>query len=329
MTVDFWDVGQGDCTVITRPDGKLTIIDVGPKNSPLLSWLRDCSPAQISDIVLTHNDSDHMGAMVALLADCAHRIDRIWVLRDGKRPQNQKSINDLLAALKRAHDNHGIHVAEPRQGMVLWTTGIPETRLSILFPSVFDSIGNQGRSNNGGAIVSLEHENGEAVIWPGDHTVEKTNEVNLHATVAMLTGPHHGAPEDCGRPNRRQFHEPIDDLSPKRVFIHVGSKNNYSHPNPRYLARLQNLGCIVSCSGLTRWCDRRVRDRQSGEHVINGAARLGLRRTTNGFACRGALRLEIDEQGFHEDENQEEHREAVRTLTHPHCISKSEWKRNR
>src|SRR5688500_8836106 len=81
LDVSFWDVGQGDCSTIHLPDGRLVVIDVGPRGSPLIDWLHD-NPRDICAIVLTHNDSDHVGALPSLLGSFKSRISSFFMLVD-------------------------------------------------------------------------------------------------------------------------------------------------------------------------------------------------------------------------------------------------------
>lgn len=329
MKIDFWDVGQGDCTIITRVDGSLTLIDVGPKNSPIVSWLREQRSVSISDIVLTHNDADHIGALTPLLEVCASSIKRVWLLQDGNRSRTrQQSVINLLSPLKAAAKKFGIDVAMIRSGLTLWKDEPSGAELSVLYPSVIDAVIDHNTPNLGSAILSLNHPtSGESILWPGDNTVTRADEVKTEHNLWLLHGPHHGAPEDGAKPNRRIFHDPITALAPKRTFISVGSKNKYQHPNLRYLTKLRQLGCKISCSGLTRSCDRRYKERPEGKHVLNGSALLGLRKIANGFSCRGAMRVLVDHEGFMEDEYAETHREAVKSLSHPFCLPRDQWKR--
>ena len=75
LIVDFWDVGQGDCSVIRLPDSSLVIIDVGPRTRPLIDWLQE-KPRRIHSIVITHNDADHAGGLPGLVSACQRTEDR-------------------------------------------------------------------------------------------------------------------------------------------------------------------------------------------------------------------------------------------------------------
>lgn len=327
MTIDFWDVGQGDCTVITRPDGKLIVIDVGPRNSPLIGWLESHLQKQISDLILTHNDADHIGAIPAILKSCSGRIQRVRLLQDGARQgARQKSVIHLLSPLKDAHQAGWLEVSLIGSGQIIWENQELGVSLEVLYPSALDSVLNHATPNEGSAILCLKHRNAGVVVWPGDNTVKRAAEVAPKESVSILYGPHHGAPEDRGRSTKSEWINSIAALSPKQVQISVG-KNSYSHPNPRYLSHLRNEGCQIVCTGLTRWCDRRIRERQTGQHVLNGAALLGLRRTSSGFACRGARRFHVTADALVEDEFAEEHREEVRKLGRPFCMPRASWSR--
>lgn len=327
MTVDFWDVGQGDCTVITRPDGKLIVIDVGPRSSPLIGWLDSHPQKQISDVILTHNDADHIGAIPALLESCAGRIERVRLLQDGSRSgARQKSVVNLLSPLKKAHMAGWLKVTLMCSGQTIWEDDELGVSLEVLYPSALDSVLNHATPNEGSAILALKHQKAGIIMWPGDNTVKRVAEVKPSNNVAILFGPHHGAPEDRKRSTKAEWNKSISTVQPRQVQISVG-KNTYSHPNPRYLTHLRNAGCEVVCTGLTRWCDRRITERQQGQHVVNGAALLGLRRTSSGFACRGARRFYVTSEDFVEDEFANEHREAVKKLGRPFCMHRATWSR--
>jgi beta-lactamase superfamily II metal-dependent hydrolase len=82
LVVDFWDVGQGDCSVITLPNRDFIIIDVGPASSPLVEWLSDRGSCKVRAVVLTHNDGDHIGALPALVKLPQVGIDMVYMLAD-------------------------------------------------------------------------------------------------------------------------------------------------------------------------------------------------------------------------------------------------------
>ena len=74
LVIDFIDVGQGDCTLVTFPNGKRLMVDCGSvKNGPvskirpaLLARLDPDVPA-VHELVITHPDRDHYNRLEAVL----------------------------------------------------------------------------------------------------------------------------------------------------------------------------------------------------------------------------------------------------------------------
>ena len=70
LSVHYIDVGQGDSTFVSLPDGKTMLIDAGPSasKSNLISYLKDdVKIEKINYLILTHADNDHCGGMAEVL----------------------------------------------------------------------------------------------------------------------------------------------------------------------------------------------------------------------------------------------------------------------
>lgn len=80
FTFVFVDMGQGDCTLVQCPDGKVVVVDCGSKNQTqvnLLSWpsavslLRSWTSGRgnkVEALILTHPDSDHYNKVINLFS---------------------------------------------------------------------------------------------------------------------------------------------------------------------------------------------------------------------------------------------------------------------
>ena len=70
MRVTFLDVGQGDCTVVEFPSGKVLVVDAGDgsfeHSNKLVSTLKAIPKTSVSYVV-THADSDHYGGIAELI----------------------------------------------------------------------------------------------------------------------------------------------------------------------------------------------------------------------------------------------------------------------
>ncbi len=73
LTVNFIDVGTGDCIFIRLPDGKNALIDVGQSTSlnyaNIKTVLNAYSVKSVDYLILTHPDTDHIGNGLNMLND--------------------------------------------------------------------------------------------------------------------------------------------------------------------------------------------------------------------------------------------------------------------
>lgn len=100
IQLDFWNVGQGDASTITWPNGKITIIDCGPKKSPLVNFIIRERPF-INNIFITHNDSDHIGGLYSIVKQQIRvRIDdKLSRMKNLQDDDNEDVVDDLIGYL--------------------------------------------------------------------------------------------------------------------------------------------------------------------------------------------------------------------------------------
>jgi beta-lactamase superfamily II metal-dependent hydrolase len=337
LEIDFWDVGQGDCTVIKLPSGKLLIIDVGPRGSPLVDWLneRRHEPIRIEAIVLTHNDADHAGALPSIIMEHKSRIEGIWMLldREVSAPHFQKIFRSALEG-----EHRGFYrIRRVENGQTLWEDETRQSRLHVIYPGFSQNIQATDPNETSGVIV-LESGENRLVAWPGDLELRTASAVLASKPPWMLIGPHHGGPSDYPTKavRKRQstdalrnrmvdIRAAVEALRASRAYISVGTKNRYHHPRPGYLRLLASQGARVVCSQLTFCCEReRV---HYNAHVLQGSALLGLRPARTGTSCRGSMRLFLIDGKLIPDEFDPIHLERVSTLLRPQCLRGTGWRR--
>lgn len=314
--VDFWDVGQGDCSVMVFDDESLVIIDTGPKGSPLVDWLSD-RPKRIRSIILTHNDSDHAGALSSVLAGTGSTIEAIHLLVDRpiKSPPFQKLFS--LAMKGEAEGRYQLQRLEADKVIFTDSAGI---RLRVVHPSFSENV-MASSPNDASALLVLEKDQEWLAVWPGDLSLKIVAEQVGNNKPCVMVGPHHGAPKGHKRGEPGAAY--TASISPRNTFISVGTNNRYDHPRPRYLTMLGRLSTRIRCSQLTRVCD--TRQIHTGIPVFNGAAMLGLRPSRTGTACRGAWRLSIKNGEVSGDHFESEHLSRVAKLRRPQCLKAFGW----
>jgi beta-lactamase superfamily II metal-dependent hydrolase len=96
MTLHFLNVGNGDCTIIELPDGKLMMVDIcngGGTNRSLtdpITYLYSLRPnPSLFRYVQTHPDMDHMDGLAALVQKC--NIINFWDTDNNKPRPNFSS----------------------------------------------------------------------------------------------------------------------------------------------------------------------------------------------------------------------------------------------
>jgi hypothetical protein len=318
LEIDFWDVGQGDCTTITLPNGDLIIIDTGPRGSPVVDWLND-NPRDIHAIVLTHNDSDHVGALPAIIGPFRNRIRNFFMLVD--RPIGDPIFDKTFRCAQEGERQNHYQITRLERGAVVWNDPQMNAELIPVFPNMSGNIAGINLSpNETSAILCLRIHGKTEIIWAGDSTLARLAQECPASNPTMLFGPHHGAPRDA---NRKSAAASIATVGPKRAFLSVASINKYSHPRPRYILRLELAGCTVRCSQMTHHCDRTtVAD---GVPVLATHLALGLRPPRKGVSCRGVTRLTWNGGIFDSDGYDAEHERRIRELRRALCIRGRTW----
>lgn len=332
LKIDLWDVGQGDCSVIHLPDGRLLIIDVGPRGSPLVDWLNDrrSKRPEIAAIVLTHNDADHAGALPSIIIEHKDRIKLIWMLMD--REVTSDKFQKIFRAAEAAEIEGCFPIKQIKSEEVLWCSDDAKSMLRIIHPNFSENVRAilSGSPNSSSGMIVFEHDGKRLFTWPGDLEIRTVAEKHEGSQPWMLFGPHHGGPSDYPTKSVRrraginsgrlknEVRVAVDKISPERVFISVGSKNQHHHPRPGYIKLLAQHGTRVTCSQLTLCCERKMV--RSGAHVFQGSGALGLRACRTGVSCRGSFRLYFKDGELLPDEFDAAHRAEVEKLLRPQCL---------
>lgn len=279
-----WDVGQGDCSVLHLPTGEVILIDVGPRNSPVVDWLTRRPTLKIRSIVITHNDADHVGALAAIIDVCRSRIETVYILVD--RPIKDDRFAKLFDRLHKAMQSGEIRLERLETPSNIWTDHDINCSLDLCYPNFTANVAAREPNDTAG-VLTLSVANEVKMIWASDARIRTVAERCPRARPQHMIGPHHGAPKDHKEKEAVCW---LRDIGPERVILSVGTKNPHGHPLPHYIHKIRWVGGRVVCTQLTKQC---LKPREQLKDVVKSHALLGLPQPTTGVSCRGPIRLRL------------------------------------
>ena len=310
LTVEFWDVGQGDASVLRIGGNRVIIIDVGPRNSPIIDWLIQNQSIYVESIILTHNDADHAGAMAAITEAAKFRINSVFFLQD--RNKKERPFLELFSNL---HENYKLQTIRTLRRLEapcnIWNSVSGQCCLEVKYPLIQDNIVASDPNVTSG-IITLAINGKTKVIWAGDSQIESVARECGSGEPNYMAGPHHGAPLDRAKPQAVAW---LRSINAETIFLSVGSKNPYKHPQPSYIKKSLAAESRIVCTQLTKLCDKTRRT-----DVIKSHARLALPQPNTGICCRGPVRLSLRNGFLMGDDLDDQHQEEIRHLQRPRCL---------
>ena len=243
LVVHFVDVGQGDAIAITFPNGKVMIIDSGPKDSQnkLVEYIKNNIISSNNDLtidyaILTHSDLDHSGGMSALFGEFEIKT----FFRPNIASKSENSNNFAIETDLLEYDEL-IKLAQKEKGLEIYTID-EEYRLFIedVLVEIFPPIKKYDTTNEMSPIIKISYLN-KSFLFTGDIQGDSENDMlNYYGTdldADVLKVAHHGSNTSTSE----QFAQMV---SPKYAVICVGS-NTYGHPHLSVISTLQDVGAKV------------------------------------------------------------------------------------
>jgi competence protein ComEC len=210
------DVGQGDGILVQAP-GAAVLVDQGPPEADVAGQLRRLGVKELTAIVQTHPQRDHIGGAAEVLG----RLHVGFVL-DPRIPSESSHEQAALSEARRHH----VRVVTARAGAV-YTIG--RLRLRLLWP---DGPGPPGDDPNNHAVVILVTFGSVDALLTADAESDVTLPLHPPAVEILKVG-HHGS-ADAG------LRELLRELQPRIAVISVGRHNDYGHPAPSTLWALEH-----------------------------------------------------------------------------------------
>lgn len=223
LIVRYIDVGQGDCELITFPDGKNMLIDAGTTaaEKTLPQYLKSVGVNKIDYLIGTHPHEDHIGGMDAVIN--SFDIGEIYM---PKATTTTKTYKDVLLAVK----NKGLTINTAVGGKVIIDDKNVKAELLAPNSEKYDGL------NNYSAVLKIRYGN-KTFMFTGD--AEKLSEkeiIDKFGTSILksdvLKVGHHGSSTSSSD----SFFKAV---SPEFAVISCGKDNEYGHPHKETLNLLE------------------------------------------------------------------------------------------
>lgn len=229
LKVIFFDIGQGDATLIITPKGNDILIDGGPDNT-LIKKLGHYLPffdRTIELVILTHPDNDHVAGLIEVFR--RYRVEKILMTGVlAEAPSYQAWLEEI------SKTDVEVEIIDSPKIVKL----DDEVLFDIFFPD--KNFNNQSvESTNNTSITGKIIYRQTSLMMTGDLEIEEElikSGFNLKSDIYHVG--HHGA----NNANNLAF---ISAVGPQSAIISVGQNNRYGHPQYRTLKNLNKLGINI------------------------------------------------------------------------------------
>jgi competence protein ComEC len=231
----FFDVGQGDATLLELPGRRYVLVDAGPAapwtrsdagRAVIVPYLRKGAVTRLEALVLTHGHDDHTGGALAVIAQAPPRtlvLPRGW--------EGSPELARAADAARRA----GARVVAVARGDPLAFSGADS--VVVLAPPR----GSPAKDGNDSSVVLLVRAGAARVLLAGDAGVDVERTLlgpgaGVHAD--LLKVGHHGSATSSSA----AF---LGRVTPVVAVVSVGERNRFGHPSAGALERLEASGAKV------------------------------------------------------------------------------------
>ncbi len=231
LTLHFLDVGQGDAAAIRTPAGHWILVDAGPAGEGADAGRRVVAPflqrqgaRSLTLAVVSHAHADHLGGLPSVMA----RLPAGLVIEPGADVADSRYTRFLDRLLA-----DGVPWHPARAGDRFEIDGV---RATVLHP--VPGWAGWGEDVNEDSLVLLVEYGDFQALFAGDAGFPaEAAMLGRLRTVDLLKVGHHGSRGSTGD-------DWLAALAPTVAVISLG-RNDYGHPAPATLARLQAHGVAV------------------------------------------------------------------------------------
>lgn len=238
--VIFVDVGQGDCIYIKTPDEKHILVDGGGRpqgvgdfdvgEEIVVPFLLKNGIKKLDLVVMSHGHDDHMGGLIPVIRDL--KVDAFMEFPPGQPSERYQELRELIDKRSIKHIN-AIGGQTYRVGRYVFIDIIYPTPQPEVVDSLYDN-----NENNLSLVMRIRYKEA-SIMLTGD--IEEGVESYLSSfwqeRISILKVAHHGS-------NTSSTDKWLDVINPRIAVIQTG-KNNFGHPHPQVIERLEERGSKV------------------------------------------------------------------------------------
>lgn len=226
LEVHFIDVGQGDCTFISLPNGQTMLIDAGDKEygDNIVSYIKNTGVKKIDYLIVSHPHADHIGGMAYVIDNMD--IGSVYM---PDIISTTVTFENLLTSIE--NKNLFINIAEKG------TEVFKDENIKIVFIAPVEK---SDDLNNMSAVLKITFMN-TSFLFMGDAEKESEQAIlkskqDIQADVIKIG--HHGSKTSSAK----TF---LKAVKPKYAVISCGENNKYGHPADTILNLLNELGINI------------------------------------------------------------------------------------
>jgi beta-lactamase superfamily II metal-dependent hydrolase len=256
------DVGHGNCALLRDTDG-IIVIDCA-RGATLKDALNQYGITEITHILISHADADHVAGIVTLLTEKSIKVKNIYLNPDALK--NTDIWRDLRVAIKDARRRGAVTTHIELTSTLSGTINVGQVNIAILAPSPELAMAGVGgndlegktlTSNSMSAVICLEHDGHRLAIMTGD-----IDEVGLHnlqrdhgnIPADVLVFPHHGG--SPGQGNAKTFAESLCNLVQPSLVIFSMDRDRFSNPKEDIVQGIMTAipNVHILCTELSKQC---------------------------------------------------------------------------
>jgi beta-lactamase superfamily II metal-dependent hydrolase len=312
------DVGHGNCSLVIASE-EVVVVDCADGNV-LLEFLEQKGIKEITHVLVSHADTDHVAGIVLLLSDQKISVRNLYVNPDNKNTETWRDFRfAALDAQKR-----GTHIIPTLTTSVPGKIEIGSVQVEVIAPSASQALGGVGgkslddrqrtlTSNSLSAVVAIIHNSHRVALLAGDVEQIGLNDLlthNVNIKASILVFPHHG-----GRPgdaDAKAFARQLCTHVTPKLVIFSNARGGSGNPREDIVQgiKLAAPDVHIVCTQLSKKCSD-ITDSLSFNHLSD----LPSEGSNANKCCGGSLSISLNGVETYSSEKLAPHRNFVDTLT--------------